>query len=172
MFYHTAKRCRKCADKDRIQHGQSDHPLRHVWSAMKQRCYNAKSPEYINYGARGIKVSPVWKDAFWIFFQWCTNNGYQKGLYIDRKDNDGDYSPENCRFTSQTIQSRNTRKIYKHNTSGYRGVCKPTNKNFFVAGIKVSGKRNHIGCFKSAIDAAIAYDEYIESHNLEHTKNF
>lgn len=64
-----------------------------AWKAMKQRCKNPKCKAYKNYGARGIKVCNEW-EKFEPFLSWCLENGYQKGLDLDRRDNNGNYSPD------------------------------------------------------------------------------
>jgi hypothetical protein len=62
---------------------------------MMRRCYNPKSISYKDYGAKGIKVCPEWHDRE-VFRKWCVENGYKKGLRINRKDSTLDYTPDNC----------------------------------------------------------------------------
>ncbi len=78
------------------------------WKAMKQRCQNPKCQAYHNYGARGITVCGEWQE-FEPFLEWCLANGYQKGLELDRINNDGNYEPSNCRWTTRKENSNNTR---------------------------------------------------------------
>ena len=78
-----------------------------IWNTMKHRCYNPKHHKYINYGSRGIKVCKEWEKQFEPFLNWAINNGYQKGLTIDRIDVNGNYEPSNCRWVTHTIQARN-----------------------------------------------------------------
>ena len=79
------------------RHGLSNHPLYRVWNGMKQRCKNPHDDFFYCYGARGIKVCSDWSENFKNFYKWAVENGYHKGLTIDRKDTDGDYCPDNCR---------------------------------------------------------------------------
>lgn len=90
-------------------HGFSYHPLFHVYEGIKDRCYNPKSKHYKNYGGRGIKICDLWLSNKEVFFKWAIDNGWIKGLELDREDNNGDYSPFNCRFISKTLNQRNKR---------------------------------------------------------------
>lgn len=84
--------------------------LKAVWAGMKNRCTNANCPQYGDYGGRGITVCEEWSNSFAAFKQWALNNGYKQGLAIDREDNDKGYVPENCRWITQKLNCRNTRK--------------------------------------------------------------
>jgi hypothetical protein len=87
-----------------ITHKMSDRPIYGVWAHMIQRCTNPKATFYYRYGGRGIKVCEEWLkfDNFYKDMGDCPENGT-----IDRIDNDGDYEPENCRWSSQKINARN-----------------------------------------------------------------
>jgi len=78
------------------------------WQNMKTRCYNKKNKGYPNYGARGIKVCDEWQQ-FVPFYKWAIANGYDDDLELDRIDNDGSYTPDNCRFVTHTENNRNRR---------------------------------------------------------------
>lgn len=75
---------------------------------MKQRCLNPRCRAYRNYGARGITVCAEWME-FEPFCQWALENGYAHGLDLDRADNDGNYSPENCRWVKRDVNLNNRR---------------------------------------------------------------
>ena len=95
-------------------HSQSKTRLYRVWCAMKRRCYNPNTDAYKHYGGRGIKVCDEWKNDFVSFQEWALANGYDEEAKvgqctIDRKDNNKDYSPENCHWVTQKEQTRNTR---------------------------------------------------------------
>lgn len=93
-------------EKPRVQHGLKKHPLYSVWCNMKQRCNNKKDKNHKNYGGKGISVMKKW-DSFIPFYNWAIENGWQKGLCIDRKNNDGNYSSRNCRFVTIKINNEN-----------------------------------------------------------------
>ena len=90
-----------------------DNPIYKVWIDMKQRCYNYNNKDYNYYGSRGITVCSEWKDDSEAFINWGLSNGYSKGLTIDRINNDGNYEPSNCRWTSRSEQAQNQRP-HKH----------------------------------------------------------
>ena len=88
-------------------HGLSGSPLYAVWNSMKGRCYNPNNHNYKRYGLRGIVVCDSWRDSFEEFSKWAFTSGYQDGLSLDRIDNDGNYCPENCRWTDRKNQNNN-----------------------------------------------------------------
>jgi len=100
------------------KHGMARTKVYKRWAGMIDRCNNPNSPGYHNYGGRGIKVCERWHDFrnFYEDMGDCSNT-----LSLDRIDNDGDYCPENCRWTTQTEQCNNTRRN-KH--ISYEGVSK------------------------------------------------
>jgi len=80
-----------------------------IYYGILGRCYNKENDSYYNYGGRGIEVCSEWKDSFIPFWEWSISNGYNSKLSIDRINNDGNYSPDNCRWTTDYEQSRNKR---------------------------------------------------------------
>jgi hypothetical protein len=83
------------------KHGLYLTKLYAIWVSMRQRCSNPKSQEYSSYGGRGITISPEWDD-FKKFYDWAMSHGYKEGLSIDRIDNDGNYSTENCQWLTRS----------------------------------------------------------------------
>lgn len=90
------------------KHGDYRDPLYKAYTAMKSRCKNANNPNYHRYGGRGITVCQEWEESYIAFKRWAINNGYKKGLSLDREDNMRGYSPDNCRFVTQKENCQNT----------------------------------------------------------------
>jgi hypothetical protein len=160
-----------CYNKRRTSETHKTHGLRFtrlysIWVNIKDRTLNLKCNDYPNYGGRGITICDEWKNDFKSFYDWAMSNGYSDELSIDRIDNDEGYFPENCRWTTQTIQRRNTR-IAKNNTSGYKGVSYFKRRGDYNAQIKIKSKKIHLGYFQTAEEGAIAYNNYIIENNLE-----
>ena len=147
------------------KHNLSHTRIYKIWRDIKSRTLNPKNKQYNDYGGRGITICEEWLDIH-NFYDWAMDNGYSEGLSIDRIDNDGNYEPSNCRWTTRTIQTRNQR-IYKNNTSGYKGVSYHKGNNKYQAQIVVNKKSIYIGTFPTAVEGAIAYNNYIIENNLE-----
>ena len=148
-------------------HGLVETRLYRIWASIKDRTLNPKYKRYNDYGGRGINICEDWLDIR-NFYNWAMENGYEenKGLSIDRIDNDGNYEPSNCRWTTNIIQSRN-RRIRKDNTSGYKGVNYNKRDGNYQTGICIKSKRIHLGYYNTPVEGAIAYNNYIIENNLE-----
>lgn len=166
----SSEKCLNCSNKEKAtKHNLSKHKLYPVWSAIKQRCNNPKMKS-INTMVRGIKICEEWENSVENFINWCLTNGYKDGLSIDRRDNNGNYEPSNCRFVEHNIQIQNQR-ISCRNSSGYIGVFFEKTRNKYVARLTSNGKTKYLGRYNTAEEAGKAYNEYIISNNLEHTLN-
>jgi hypothetical protein len=83
--------------------------LAQLYQAVKGRCSNPSDKAYQYYGGRGIVMCQEWIDDRHAFYRWCSENGYAPGLWIERKNVNGDYSPENCTFATMMEQMNNKR---------------------------------------------------------------
>src|SRR5699024_10556158 len=81
-------------------HGFTGHRIYHIYKHMKARCYTKTNQDYKDYGGRGIKVCDMWLDNFKNFHNWAMENGYKNNLSIDRINVNGDYTPENCKWSN------------------------------------------------------------------------
>lgn len=104
--------CPECGRERRFAntntHHLSKHPCYSVWKDMISRCYNPKNRWYHRYGGRGITVCDEWRYGPTAFCAWAEQNGYQKGVSLDRIRNNEGYAPDNCRWAGFDYQSNNT----------------------------------------------------------------
>lgn len=90
-------------------HGESHTRLYRIWKHMKSRCSCPSVTGYDFYGGKGVSVCQDWCDSYEKFRDWALDNGYKDDLTLDRKDGNGDYCPENCRWITRSAQMRNIR---------------------------------------------------------------
>lgn len=88
------------------QHGMRYTSEYKTWQAMKDRCYNKNNPRYKNWGGNGIIICDKWRNSFIAFFKDMGPKPFSKAQ-IDRKNNDGNYTPENCHWTTCKENNRN-----------------------------------------------------------------
>lgn len=126
------------------KHGQHKNRFYYVYSGMLKRCYNAKHEAYSRYGGRGIKVCEEWLADIKTFVAWCEAKNPADGLTLDRRNNDGDYAPNNCHFVTKKLQQRNMRSnvniefngvtmiykdfVAKHGVVSYSTACQRVSK--------------------------------------------
>ena len=100
-----------CAQSESVKQRRTTHGLSrsaeyYCWKNMMNRCYKPANISYPNYGGRGIQVCQQWSK----FENFLNDMGPRpEGLSLDRKNNDGDYSKENCRWATKAEQATNTR---------------------------------------------------------------
>lgn len=129
---------------------KSETPEYDAWYGMITRCTKPNCRSYPYYGGRGIKVCDRWLkfENFLADMGRRPGNGYS----LDRKNNDGNYEPGNCRWATKTEQNRNRRYASRPNPTGVTKV-----KQRFLAQIGVDGKNIYLGTHATFEAANAAY---------------
>ena len=134
------------------KHGQCGTRLYSIWCGMKRRCNGINTHAYADYGGRGISVCAEWVDSFETFKKWAAENGYTDALSIDRIDNDGNYSPENCKWATRKTQCRNRRSSTRVSYGG-KNLTLPEWEE--ETGIKSETMRNRINNLGWSVEKAL-----------------
>lgn len=143
-----------------------------VWAGMRERCNNPNCKSYPNYGGRGITVCDRWKS----FESFLLDMGPRPSAKhtLDRKDTNGNYTPENCRWATWSDQNINKRQA-KRNPSGTKGVrfCKVRQK--WAAQITRNGVQKNLGYYEAkedAVKARLEAEETLRSPSPKYEVDF
>lgn len=150
----------------REYHGLRSTLEYHIWNSMKDRCFNSKSKSYPRYGGRGITVCERWRDSFTTFY---ADMGAKPGpgYSIERKDNDGDYEPNNCYWATPKEQNANKSTNVKVEHNGRLMIRKEYAKELGISAVTLSTRMNRGGM--SLEDAAnmVPYHARLYEHSGE-----
>ncbi len=94
--------------KSKITHGMTGSSEYKAWQSMRERCYRESSENYPHYGGRGISVCDEWRNSFENFLR-DMGSKPSPDLSLERKDTNGNYTPNNCHWASIQTQNNNKR---------------------------------------------------------------
>lgn len=156
LRYGISKSC-GCAIKEAVRkrnmvHGDSKSPEHIAWMGMNSRCNSPTNKKYNDYGGRGIAVCERWLS----YENFLSDMGRRPASKhsLDRKDVNGNYTPENCRWATHYEQTMNKRR---HVGAKFKGIWWSTGNKSWAAQITKDGKCRHLGSFKTPEEAAAVY---------------
>ena len=142
IIHNKQKSCGCLSRKGNPTHGQCYTRVYHIYAKIKRRCFAKDDPAYPRYGGRGITMCDEWKNSFEEFSKWAYANGYADNLSIDRIDNNGSYTPENCRWSDLYCQANNKRNnviyCYEGKTQTLPNWCREKNMSYKVVWYRLS----------------------------------
>jgi hypothetical protein len=155
----TTKSC-GCA---RTKHGMAGTQEYHSWIGMLSRCRDQNNSGYKDYGGRGISVCAKWTK----FENFLADMGLKPSAShsIDRINNNGNYEPGNCKWSTPKEQAANQRpktldrRLSVKSTSGFTGV-RQNHEGRWQVRVMTNGARRHLGCFDRIEDAVAAREKF------------
>jgi hypothetical protein len=151
----TTKSCgclhKEIVIKQNTTHGDTGKRLHNIWKAMRLRCNWTGDTGYANYGGRGIKVCDEWDNNYLKFKQWALSHGYTDNLTIERKNVNGNYTPDNCMWISPSQQSNNRRNVLHIE---YKGTTKKLIEWSEILGISSNVLYERMHCYKWSVKRA------------------
>ena len=159
--YRKRNLCNVCS-KQRGRISRRKNPLKKRYRLINSRCYDERDTAYDRYGGRGITVCEEWRNNQQAFVKWGYANGFKPGLQIDRIDNEGGYSPQNCRWVTPKEQALNRRNTVTFLDRGTRICARCKNEKPFSEFHKSSGKGHNGYTYHCKDCAKIIKREYKE----------
>lgn len=149
--------CKGNHTRKREFHGLCRIPEYLIWKSIKARCLNPSNKDYVDYGGRGIRICEQWKDSFFKFIS-DVGRRPQKGLWLDRINNNGNYEPGNVAWRTPERQQRNKRDNHLYEIKGERITLKEAVEKYARKGISYHSVKSRLNCgwtLEKAISAPI-----------------
>lgn len=163
--------------KHLTKHNETHTRLYHVWCNMRRRCNNPTDDAYPHYGGRGIKVCDEWQ-TFIPFRDWSMEHGYDPNAKhgectIDRRDVNGDYCPDNCRWVNMLVQQNNKTNNRKYTWNGETKTIKQWAEELGIDRTTLTYRIDKSGMtFEEAITIPVVRKDRLINYNKEtHTIN-
>lgn len=152
---------------------KENYRLWNIYHSMKKRCYNENCKRYKDYGGRGIEVCDEWLAGFDFFAEWAYQNGYEENLTIDRENNDGDYTPQNCRWITNKEQCNNTRANlyieYKGRKQTLTKWCEELNLRYYTVQRRLKNGWEVEKAFTKPSQQQESFSRLCKEHNINPT---
>lgn len=133
-----------------FKHGMTRTKLYYIWGGMRGRCFNPKNHKYPEYGGRGITVCARWDNSFENFVE--DMGECPPGFALERKDNNGNYHPNNCVWATQKDQQRNRRN---NRMIEIGGIIKTIAEWCEITGVKPSTARQRLYVYHWSDESAV-----------------
>jgi len=138
------------------RHGWTGTPTYCSWYNMRSRVLG-RTERKERYAGRGITCDPRWE----IFTNFLADMGPRPvGKTLDRRDNNGNYTKQNCRWATPTQQTKNRRP---YGRTGVHGVYKTPSKSRYQAIVSWHGKQIHVGYFDDVKSAELAHQRKLQA---------
>lgn len=150
------------------KHGMHGTKVYNTWKGIKKRCYQKSYQHFDRYGGRGITMCEEWQEDFLSFYK-DMGEPPTPEHQLDRIDNNGNYTKENCRWVTRQENCRN--RNFHIGKSGFPGVSPRTNGKYQSYFNIRRDKRVNLGTFDTAEEAHDARIQAIMKHNMENNDN-